>query len=289
MANAGPGTNGSQFFLCTAKVGSVGGRKMWGPFGPIARKVVCARAPRVHVFLPPPSPRPPPPPPQTEWLDGKHVVFGSVVEGYDVVQKIQRGCNHSSAHTAGAKRSRAATERDQPPLRTVLARDQGEASLQEPTIDILLQLGADETGQRRAGESLLGRGVVAWGAGELRSPRTIAGGHGNPPRVPISDALQILAHHSVQRALFGLPAGIDEAPGARACDPGTHHGRGHLPWTVHLSELSARPGCGCVRLLQRAKQVDRGARQRAGPTLRAREARERLSSATVPFGGDKRC
>uniref|UniRef100_A0A832ML37 Peptidyl-prolyl cis-trans isomerase n=1 Tax=Eiseniibacteriota bacterium TaxID=2212470 RepID=A0A832ML37_UNCEI len=65
MANAGPGTDGSQFFL---------------------------------TFVP------------TPWLDGKHTIFGEVVEGMDVLKKLEAAGSQSGRTTEPLKMEKVTIE-----------------------------------------------------------------------------------------------------------------------------------------------------------------------------------
>jgi len=73
MSNAGPDTNGSQFFICTVK---------------------------------------------TSWLDGRHVVFGKVTNGMDVVRAIEA--------LDGT-----------PPKQTITITDSGELPMHEPVNEVI--------------------------------------------------------------------------------------------------------------------------------------------------------
>ena len=68
MANAGPNTNGSQFFITTAN---------------------------------------------THWLDGKHVVFGRVSEGKDVVKAVEAVGSNSGKPSKKVTISKCTAQKNQ--------------------------------------------------------------------------------------------------------------------------------------------------------------------------------
>ena len=75
MANAGPGTNGSQFFIVQAGSDTIDARiidmlaRQGKRFSDEAKELYCQHG-------------------GTPWLDGAHTVFGQVIEGMDVVDNI---------------------------------------------------------------------------------------------------------------------------------------------------------------------------------------------------------
>lgn len=84
MANAGRDTNGSQFFITSGYTDGA-----YTQLSIAWKTCACTRriySPSFHA----PSPRPSPPTAvKTSWLDGKHVVFGKVASGMDVVKYIE--------------------------------------------------------------------------------------------------------------------------------------------------------------------------------------------------------
>ena len=75
MANKGPNSNGSQFFITL----QVGGWRVALFYRVIQRAHICSVGYYYHVSQAAP------------WLDGKHVVFGEVTRGLEVIQRIEQG------------------------------------------------------------------------------------------------------------------------------------------------------------------------------------------------------
>lgn len=83
MANSGKDTNGSQFFITTAIT----------RFAHSPPVMLISSPSLIHAH---------------SWLDGKHVVFGEVLEGYDVVEKIEnvpKGANDKPEKTVKIAKS----------------------------------------------------------------------------------------------------------------------------------------------------------------------------------------
>ena len=75
MANAGPGTNGSQFFIVQAGPETMDERM----FPMLKRQGKSFSEDAVSAYMEKGG---------TPWLDGAHTVFGQVIEGMDIVDKI---------------------------------------------------------------------------------------------------------------------------------------------------------------------------------------------------------
>ena len=125
MANAGLNTNGSQvrvYGVCGEDVGDRNSKEKGVCLFSASRYKACApplpphpTPPPLQFFLstvqkpPPPPPNPPPPlqfflcTVQTAWLDGKHVVFGNVTKGMEVVQAIESYGSDSGRTSATIK------------------------------------------------------------------------------------------------------------------------------------------------------------------------------------------
>jgi peptidylprolyl isomerase len=90
MANAGPNTNGSQFFLCTVDVSTQYTLDYISYGMPLFEKCPLQYLYNfISNFLCPLSSFTNFPNFQTPWLDGKHVVFGSVTKGMDVLDAME--------------------------------------------------------------------------------------------------------------------------------------------------------------------------------------------------------